>query len=473
MSITHTSLNRLSKSAPEVYDRSLSLALSDSKFTKSAGGSTSLVLDTTNVYITEGLDYKNYIFRVESDLNSQPDELKNLMIVRLRDSLTHQYLVTYKMLDAVTIDTTDVRIEGFFAEDLSGHIPMKCGGTETQMTWIPGHYVEMNCSAGGDHSPYEQCNGDRDEWGYVYWVPGRYNVQFVEQEPCDTFDPGNGSTGGRGGDPNTGNDNEEDEEEDDDPESIGIDIVPNKEFPDPVDLECKYLMDLLNDADVSDFNADLSELRDLARDEPYEVVYEYTQDVQDSTGAVSFYSASGSVSKPIAPVRTLSRNTIRIIFIHTHPKAEPGFSNQSMYSYADIQVFLNDILKVNLSGKDTSKMTNILVTADGGGISMYAIKKDPNSSVANNYHEHQQIVLGMTAQEKKDEQDDYEKAIKNAYYQQNSQEVMEIKALRLMEKMGLHLYKADNEFTTWKRLTLDPNPSDPRNPSLGTPESCD
>ncbi|ARN78810.1 hypothetical protein BST97_12875 [Nonlabens spongiae] len=472
MSITHTSLSRLSKSAPEVYDRSLSLALSDSKFTKSAGDSTSLVLDTTNVYITEGLDYKNYIFRVEPDANSPADELKNLMIVRLRDSLTHQYLVTYKMLDAVTIDTTDVKIEGFFAEDLSGHVPMKCGGTETVMTWVEGYMVSYNCTNGGDHSPGESCAPGESRWGqaYEYFVPGHYDVQFIEQEPCDSFEDPNASSNTTGaGDPN-GSGNEDDDDEDDDPESIGIDVVPNRELPGPVDPECKYLMDLLND---NSFKSHLSDLRSSANREEYEEIYEFTRGINDATGTLDFYSDSGSASKPTAPVRTLARNEIRVIMIHTHPKARQGYSNHSMFSYTDIDIFLKDITKVNLSGQDNSQMTNIIVTVEGGKINMYALKKAPNSDIANNYLAHQQSVLGMTEDERKDERDNYEEAIKNAFYDLDPQKKMEFYALRQLKKMGLHLYKSDNEHTSWQRMTLESDPSKPNGLKLGSPESCD
>lgn len=128
MKLTHTSLSSLSHSSPEIFERSSSLAFSSSYASRGVESGLELILDTTNVLITEGTNYKNYIFRVLPEDDDEPDELKNLMLVRLRDSLTHQYLVTYKMLDSVTIDTTNVRIEGFFSQDLRNLLQMRCKG---------------------------------------------------------------------------------------------------------------------------------------------------------------------------------------------------------------------------------------------------------------------------------------------------------------------------------------------------------
>lgn len=144
------------------------------------------------------------------------------------------------MLDSVTIDTTNVNIQGFFGDNLRNYIPMKCGGSDTQMTWIEGHYVEVRCKLSGRHRiGDEDCKASGGDAAYVYWVTGQYDVNFIKQEPCADLAGDNGNvgviTGGNtapGGNNNDGDDGDVDDNTDESDDSIKVGIVPNKELAD-------------------------------------------------------------------------------------------------------------------------------------------------------------------------------------------------------------------------------------------------
>lgn len=63
----------------------------------------------------------------------------------------------------------------------------------------------------------------------------------------------------------------------------------------------------------------------------------------------------------------------------------------------------------------------------------------------------------------------YEEAIEGA----EDQNDLEFFALRQLEKMGLHLYRAENNQSEWKRLTLENDPSKPNGSKLGAPIDCE
>ena len=99
---------------------------------------------------------------------------------------------------------------------------------------------------------------------------------------------------------------------------------------------------------------------------------------------------------------------------------------------------------------------------------MYAIKKDPNSTLASNYDFHQNVVLQMTEPEKKAERYKYQEAIEKS----EDQDGLEITALQQLEKMGLQLYRSKDAHNSWEQLTLNPTPSDPDEPELGASIPC-
>ncbi len=311
-------------------------------------------------------------------------------------------------------------------------------------------FGDSSCQARGDDRPYQICYGS--------WVFGCMTI--------DSFDPGNGDTGGgaNGNGTNNGDSSSNDNHLNEDETTIGISPNDGKNPLDKKDKDCKFLNDLLID---SDFNTRLFRLIDSANRNNFEEINEYTQDLNGNS--LPFHQDRGTTNVPTAPVRDLANNILRTILVHTHYKGNVNQGTVSMYSYSDLQIFLKDIAKISAYNKPTSRSASVLITSSNSGINVYAIKKNPNSIIANNYLGHQIAVLGMTAEEIKNEKSRYEKNIRNNADDQN---VLEKVALKQLKKMGLQLYKTTDGHSGWEQLTLNPNPSDPNKPQLGAAIPC-
>ena len=453
-------------------DRALNIA-------KSSNSTTGTILDTANIQVLEGVDFKNYIFKVLPDsTTTTTDVLKNYMLVVLKDSIRQQFMVTYPYVNQV-VDTTNVLIEPIYGTDILNQVTLKCGGGSYQSVWIPGGSVDIRCrsrqhtvddgpgSGGTDGCKFYGGSGSASR---IYY-DGYFTTQYVDAIPCATLlDPGDPRSGGGGG--SSGNSPPPDDiDNDDDVDTITIGITPNEGL-DPIttDSECDYLNDLL---DSSIFKSRLNQLIFDARDKNYEIIHEYTKGILDAddlpVDSLAFHADQGTNNKPEAPIRKLPNNIIRTMVVHTHYEGDASNDGTiSMFSYPDLQVFLVDVLKANITGKDTSQMTSILVAANSQSINVYAIKKDPNSTLASNYDFHQNVVLQMTEPEKKAERYKYQEAIEKS----EDQDGLEITALQQLEKMGLQLYRSKDAHNSWEQLTLNPTPSDPDEPELGASIPC-
>ncbi|MEO9953216.1 hypothetical protein [Nonlabens sp.] len=198
---------------------------------KSGGVSSNVVLDTASIQVLEGDNFKNYIFRVLPDSTQLEDVLKNYMLVVLKDSIQQQFMVTYPYVDH-KIDTTNVLIEPIFGTDILNQTVLKCGGGSYQSVWIPGGYTDYSCREGRHN--VDDGPGSGGSGGCIYYggwgsasrifYEGYFTTQYVEQQPCETFDPGSGSNGGGG---SGGSYTPPIDDEDEDELSIGVGITPN------------------------------------------------------------------------------------------------------------------------------------------------------------------------------------------------------------------------------------------------------
>ncbi|MGB5981450.1 MAG: hypothetical protein WBG46_04835 [Nonlabens sp.] len=287
----------------------------------------------------------------------------------------------------------------------------------------------------------------------------------MEQIPCDSYLPDNPSAGGNNGgsQSDSGEPDDPGEDEDDDPASIGVDLVPNLDLTEPEDLECEYLRKMLGSTSI---RSEIDFLRRNVDEDDFERIVEFTEDLNGV--ALPKYKARGTTNVPSVPPRNLPNDIIRRVFIHTHFGGDNG-ELVPMFSYSDLEAFLRDVVVVSGRGKDPSEMTSILIAADVDTIFTYMIKKDPNSSIANNYLLHQQ-QLGMTVADRKAEKDDYEQLLSRA----DGQDARERIALEQLEKMGLHLYTTSEGLSELKRLTLNRNNlTNPNDSSLGDPIPCE
>ncbi|WP_438968584.1 hypothetical protein [Nonlabens sp.] len=463
MKASVSSLAKIKTTDSKLYNYLSERALTSLKSGNTGSGA---ILDTSYIQVLEGTDYKNYIFRVATDSTNAVDVLKNYMLVVLKDSIQQQFMVTYPYVNQV-VDTTNVLIEPVFGTDILNQFTLKCGGSSFQSVWIPGSTVSYPCASGrhvfsqGTACDYWEKPGE----ARVVYTAGYFMTQYVEQQPCETI--GTGDTGNGGGGANVNNPNppppDDPDDEDENEQDMEIGITPNEEVIKEEDPECDYLKDLLAD---TDFKRRLTRMISSATDDNIELIHEYTQSLNDST--LIFNADHGDDVNPTAPVRKLPSTILRPIIVHSHYKGTPDRGTIGMFSYGDILTFTLDVFKVNLRGKDTKSMTSILVSSSDDGINIYAIKKDPNSTIANDYNLHQTVRLQMTQEQKDKEEDAYQKSIKFA----KSKEVLELAALKQLKKMGLQLYKSTDSHNNWEQLTLDSNPTNSAKPQKGTSIPC-
>jgi archaellin len=421
-----------------------------------AKSSYGIELDTSHIKVMETERYTSYTFKIHQDAEESKNVLRNFVLTYVNDTIQLQHTVDYPVLEDGNFDLDNAQMVRLYGDDLLTGIPMKCGG-ETMQSYSYEYCYPVYCYLSGEHGPGVPCTLDGVQRGYTNCVI-RWRWESIAEDPCGTSNDGGYDSSGTGGSGTaTGTDEQPDEADD-----ILIGMDPNDgEKPILKDKDCNYLQDLLDDPI---FKQRLRNLQESANDDMFERINEYTFDLNGVSQP--FYEGQGTPRSPRAPSRTLLNTILRLILIHTHYKGDATNSMISMFSYEDLHVFTQDMLTVNIRGKDTSQMTSILVAADGTSWNVYAIKKDPDSEIANNYPLHQ--AINMTPAEIKEERDRYKDAIERA----GDQRALEVIALKQFEKMGLQLYKTTGVHTGWERLTLKPNPTDSEKPELGTPISC-
>jgi hypothetical protein len=449
MKASLTSLNNLKRHRSNVHDISYNLATNSGIRAKS-GSSSSLALDTTNIIVTEGLDYKNYIFRVLNDSTSNPDELKNYMLVVLKDSIQHQYTITYPLYPDRTVDTTNVRIEPFFGTNVTNYVPPKCGGGSYQSTWVPGAWVDLHCGHyGGNsaHNPGDACtNGDYR--AVRLWIAGHFTTQYVKQEPCADLAGDNGNigviTGGNtapGGNNNNNNsdDGDVDDNTDQSDDSIEVGIVPNKELANPDRPEfCDEIIAKLNDPDYRAKLNEVNTLQVLARNrESGFSEHDTGQKYRDGT------------NNNQSDILDIVTDSTTIGYTHTHQNEYVDLNNTDK-SYIPIKIFSpKDIFKFEYLLRKRASLGKSLDSVYGRVVSteaIFTIKFKGNASeIPNTRHACSPAALAT-------------------YHKR--QEKLKLRAgfLRFLKNQNIdkfEIYETDRRTMETKKIEIDPNA--PRN----------
>lgn len=233
---------------------------------------TSIKLDTTNIKVIQNIDAISYIFRVED--TTLTNTAKNYVLVRLRDSIWHQYMVDYQLDTNYQVDTQNTTIEPVFGDDLFNQVSFKCGGSSFQSVWIDGYTINHRCTKGGNHTVEDGAYSPSNPAGCHFFgqqggatvtlVFGYWDTQPVKQEPCQSIDSGvsSGAGGGAGSPVDNGNQNDNDQDASNDTEepndSIGIGIVPNLPS---IEIELPNKRKLKRISDQPNIKAKIKELR--------------------------------------------------------------------------------------------------------------------------------------------------------------------------------------------------------------------
>lgn len=208
--------------------------------------------------------------------------------------------------------------------------------------------IDYNCTAGGNHSPGQSCQGDPSEQPYTVCT-GAWVHDCIPTESIDAGDSGGSGGGG-------GSSNDDDNEE-------GIAIIPLS--PKQVKKQCEKITNLLDDPNNSLFK---QKLLDLATPANLNLNYEKSVSLYENSPNLEEHSGlSNTGSTRMNP----NPPSNYIAFAHTHPNDSLG--TYSIFSFKDLAAMSNSLSTGNL---DSSKFVAFLSTSKG---THYALTiDDPN-----------------------------------------------------------------------------------------------
>lgn len=150
-------------------------------------------IDEERVQVLSTDEYTSYTFIVERE-EKNPYLVENYVFTEYEDGSYLQMLMAYPAVytsDGITYDFTNTTGEIIQDEGLlmTSRVDAQCDSFAAEIVEWVEVCVEYNCTAGGNHSPGESCNGDPDEQPYTV-CSGAWVV---------TGCTGGGSTAGNGG----------------------------------------------------------------------------------------------------------------------------------------------------------------------------------------------------------------------------------------------------------------------------------
>ncbi len=203
-----------------------------------------IYIDTSQVQMITAANYTSYTFKVEKDTIVQ-DTLYNYVITKFSNEDYQQMLLAYPLIpdgdnnNEVTFDVANAK--GIVINDPTIQIRSCEEFVEEIWEWVE-ECVEVNCSAGGGHSPGEEteCHGDPDQLPYTTCTGGWVNTGCTGGGGDTNNDDTNGNQGGGGGtDPDPDPDPDEEEEE----ETTPVAIIPFNNL----SRKCKKVSDFLDE----------------------------------------------------------------------------------------------------------------------------------------------------------------------------------------------------------------------------------
>lgn len=213
--LSHRSFSSI-KDIPIVNQKTSRFIKAKNEFNRINADSITFTIDTTAVQVIESDAYISYTFKANM-FNEVENKLHNYVLTLFNDETVNQLLVTYPILE----DNNDLIYDfnNTTAEAIDGDILLYargdgCQGLYDVDTWNPngGTCIDYDCTAGGNHSPGDNCNGDENEQPYTIctgaWV-----------SHCASGSGNGGNTGtdeddfqlGGGGSTNSPNDQEDEE----------------------------------------------------------------------------------------------------------------------------------------------------------------------------------------------------------------------------------------------------------------------
>lgn len=445
------------KNIPIVNQKTSRFIKSKNKFNRINADSITFTIDTTAVQVIESEAYISYTFKANM-FNEVENKLHNYVLTLFNNETINQLLVTYPILEDNNYLIYD--FNNATAEAIDGDILLNargdgCQGLYDVDTWDPngGTCIDYDCTAGGNHSPRDSCNGDEDEQPYTICTGA-----WVSHCASGNGNGGNAGTDeddfqlGGGGSSNTPNDQEEEEP---------IAIVPYDETF-GLRRECRKITNLLDNTENAAFKQKLLDLANPANYatnldiefEKYGGIHENETTVQEINGS------AGNAEVNLNYIPTYVNKVTS--FVHTHPNDTNG--TFSVFSFDDLIALAKIIANDKM---DTGTFVAFLITKKGDNLTHYALTINNKSKFKDFFNSYLDFDFNTATQEQKDKRrDSFKKAnpLRTKYYEHPTspkisknnvnKEQMLTEFLNFMEEadMGTTLFETDENFETFTRV---------------------
>ena len=409
----------------------------------------SIVIYTDEVKeITQG-DYTSYTMLIRS-LSEDPNIFYNITIEDnngvegmfvtqyKRNPNSNTQNVTYNSIYTKRIDDVQEPIE---QEDFGGgqgggsegggntSYPTDCDGTVIPTTVLtpftcgeghmPGNPYHVYSSI-PPHHPYYQ-----NVTTYECWETGSDN------QPDDNADPNFGGTGGNENNNNTGGD------------SLNPSLTSPTGVNLPKDYPCKRMKELEEEINTSNLSDYYTALNFYASNDNVNVEVGFALFDKQSNGNYNSADLIGTVDNPYISTSFLADLPPMSVYMHTHYKGL-----LSIFSMSDL-LLMHKLIDNNRT-IGAYPFVSILVTNAG---TRYAIKVNDiakfNTVANNNLYDDEKFDQFV---------EDYFKDV-DKRNDNDTNELNFLKGLKFAD-MGLSLFEANDDYTEWKELTLDPNNED-------------
>lgn len=410
------------------------------------------------VQVISSDNFDSYTFLIERDTYEQ-DVLENYVYTLYSNGDYTQMIVSYPIsyIDGETTYDISSATATFIEDEIlitDGKSFSPCGNmTEEVVTWDQnaGECIEYNCTAGGNHSPGDSCNGSPSQQPYIE-CSGGWVV-------TDCVDFGGGSSGGPSGVPVGGGSGNTSNEPDDPNDNDEIPVIPLDDLGElGVALECIKIQDFLNTN--PNFKTLLLALND-------ETNIDYEKSISKFENEPLIITSQGTSGEPeVIILNTPSEKYEAFAHYHYETTTTPEGDTESVFTINDLKT-LAELLNNNyldhrefVAFLSTGKGTHFALTIHNKSkfLNAFHYLLNPSPPDTNDFN----VMTSWIDKKNKwlrlkeefyDSKDSKIKATNN-----NNNQVL-ASFLRFLSKgnMGISVFKTDENFDEFTRVTYKPS----------------
>jgi len=303
--------------------------------------------------------------------------------------------------------------------------------------------VDVNCSAGGNHSPGESCSGTPDQQPYQYEFC-RTTCRYVEYiDAGDSAGGGGSNTGGGGATDNNPTNND-----------IITDPLPSNPCENNITgnagvlnsagdciniantKPCEKITELLNNSYIKD------KIQSINNDATFNLDYEKGFNLNDYGNGPIATVNNGNAQETSITVLIDKTNGSSIGFIHTHFNSNKRTS--PLFSIEDLRA-LNAVYQWRKYKQKPLENITVILVSPAGVYAMVIKNYVFFAEEGNNLH---------TEEFRERRKKYYEEFPKDLNLMPHSDKIEKV-VLKQLKKYGVGLFKANDDLSGWNELTLD------------------